>query len=864
MRKPEVDLIKGIPPAIAIEQKTNTRNPRSTVGTSTEVYDYLRLLYARIGKTISPLSGREVKKDQVGDVVRATEDYPEGTRFLVCIRIQPRVDRKVEELLEVYRKAGYSRVALGEEVLRIEELPEQVELPLLLVIDRLATGKEEEMRSRLADSVETAFMEGEGECVLRFYIEGKVEERIFSKRFEEDGCRFEEPSEWMFNFNSGWGACPECQGLGEAKGVSEKLVIPDTNLSLYEGAVACWQGEAGKKWKRKFIGLSETYGFPIHRRYCDLNEKERYLLWEGEGELQGINDYFKFVEENRRMLEYRVIASYYHGKRVCPSCKGTRLKKEALLVQVGGKHIGELTALALSDLKTFFEKLELSVHEEQIACRLLSEIKSRLQFLVEVGLEYLTLNRLSNTLSGGESQRIQLAKSLGSSLVGSLYILDEPSIGLHARDTGRLLGILRQLQENGNSVLIVEHDEDIIRSADYIIDIGPEAGRQGGHLVGVFDKALNLVRGDGAFRSHTVSYLRGEEEIKIPARRRWNNYIEVVGARKNNLKSIDVRFPLGVMIVVSGVSGSGKSTLVEDIFYKGVEQLKGDKSLLGIEAGGIQGDLHLIQGIEFVSQRAAGRNIRSNPATYTGAYDYIRQLYSQQALSQQMGYRASSFSFNKEGGRCEECKGEGEIEVEMQFMADIRMECEACKGKRFRKEILEVVYQETNIYEVLEMSVDEAIGFFSQTKGTEEEKIVHALAPLHDVGLGYLQLGQNSSSLSGGEIQRLKLASHLNAETTRHKIFVFDEPTTGLHFHDIKTLLATFNALVSQGHTLVIVEHNLDVIKCADYLIDLGPEGGAAGGQLLVAGTPEEVAAHPVSYTGKYLREKLSMPRRDA
>jgi excinuclease ABC subunit A len=864
MRKPDADMIRGIPPAIAIEQKINTRNPRSTVGTSTEVYDYLRLLYARIGKTISPVSGKEVKKEQVSDVIRATEEYPEGTRFLVCIRIEAETDQEMSGLLDTYRQAGYSRVLLGDEVLRIEEMPEKFNRPLLLVIDRLETGAGEEKVNRLADSVEAAFTEGKGECVLRFYVGEKIETRTFSKRFEEDGICFEEPSERMFNFNSGWGACPECEGLGAVTGISEELVIPDTNLSLYEGAVTCWQEEGGTGWgyKQSFIKLSEKYGFPIHRRYCDLNEKERRLLWEGNEEVKGINAYFGYVEEHQRKLEYRIISSRYRGKKVCPTCSGTRLKKEALLVQVGGKHTGELTGLALTEVQSFFEQLELSEYEEQVARRLLSEIKSRLQFLVEVGLGYLTLNRPSSTLSGGESQRIQLAKSLGSSLVGSLYILDEPSIGLHARDTSRLLRALRRLQENGNSVLIVEHDEEIIRAADYIVDIGSEAGQEGGYLVGVFDKELNPVQGQDGLRSHTLSYLRGETEeaIEVPERRRWNNYIEVSGARKNNLKNIDVRFPLGVMTVVTGVSGSGKSTLVEEIFYKGVKQLKGDAALSRIEADEIGGDLQLIQGIEFVSQQAPGRSTRSNPVTYIGTYDHIRHLFSQQPLSQQMGYRSALFSFNNEGGRCEVCKGEGIIEVEMQFMADIRMECEACKGKRFRKEILEVMYRGASIYDVLQMTVDEAIAFFSKTEGAEEDKIVRSLTPLHNVGLGYLRLGQNSSSLSGGESQRLKLASFLGTEHASRKIFVFDEPTTGLHFHDIKTLLKAFHALIAQGgHSIVVVEHNMDVIKCADYVIDLGPDGGDQGGHLLAAGTPEEIAAHPLSVTGKYLRDKLSI-----
>jgi excinuclease ABC subunit A len=863
MRKPEADLIQGIPPAIAIEQKINTRNPRSTVGTSTEIYDYLRLLYARIGKTLSPISGREVKKNQVSDVILATGEYEEGTRFLVCIPIRIHDGQEVSEVLDIYRKVGYSRVLVRDEVLRIEELPEGYSEPLLLVIDRLETSKEEAAWNRLADSVETAFMEGEGECVLRFYVGGKMEERTFSRRFEADGLCFDEPSESMFNFNSGFGACPECEGLGVVTGLSEELIIPDTHLSLYEGAVACWRGEKGWSHQQLFIQTSEKYGFPIHRRYCELSEAERSLLWEGNEEVEGINAYFRLVDKNQRRLDYRIIASHYRGKKVCPSCGGVRLKKEALQVQVGGKHIGELTDLPLWEVQRFFEGLKFTEYEVQVAHRLLSEIKSRLQFLVDVGLGYLTLHRPSNTLSGGESQRIQLAKSLGSSLVGSLYILDEPSIGLHARDTHRLLRALRRLQENGNSVLVVEHDEEIIRAADYIIDIGPGAGQEGGYLVGVFDKELNLLQGDGSCHSHTLSYLRGEvaAAIKLPERRRWNNYIEVSGAYKNNLKHIDVRFPLGVMTVVTGVSGSGKSTLVEDIFYKGVKQLVGNVVQSRIEANEVGGDLHLVHGIEFVSQQSLGRSTRSNPVTYIGTYEHIRHLFASQPLAQQMGYPAALFSFNNEGGRCEECKGEGEIEVEMQFMADLRMECEVCKGKRFRKEILEVTYREVNIYEVLQMTVDEAIAFFSQTKGVEEGKIVRSLQPLQDVGLGYLRLGQTSSSLSGGESQRLKLASFLALDHTLQKIFVFDEPTTGLHFHDIKTLLKAFDALISMGgHTVVVVEHNPDVIKCADHVIDLGPEGGDGGGYLVVSGTPEEVVANPHSYTGKYLRGKFSIP----
>lgn len=857
MSKPECDYIKGIPPAIAIEQKVNTRNPRSTVGTSTEIYEYLRLLFARIGKTYSPVSGELVKKHQVSDIVNWVFSYPEGTRFAIFTPVVVPEGRTPKEQLEILQKEGYTRLFLDNKVYRIAEVLEDKHLlaqPAELLIDRLTVSSEKNLKSRLADSAETAFFEGHGVCRVRIYLPEETLLKEFSKTFEADGIKFEEPSDLMFSFNNPLGACPVCEGFGKVLGIDEHLVVPNQSLSVYEGAVVCWKGEVMGEWLKDFIRNSAKYNFPIHRPYYELTETERGLLWHGAPGLHGIDDFFKFVEENLYKIQYRVLQARYRGKTTCPACKGARLKPEALYVKVGGKNIAEIVRMSVAEVKTFFEQLQLDEKDSAIATRLLTEIRNRIQFLLDVGLGYLTLDRLSSSLSGGESQRINLATSLGSSLVGSLYILDEPSIGLHSRDTDLLVHVLRQLQALGNTVVVVEHDEEIIRAADYIIDIGPGAGRLGGTVV--YQGDLSHLNPES--NSYTVRYLTGKDRIEVPAYRRpWNNYIEIKGARKNNLKGIDVKFPLNVMTVVTGVSGSGKSSLVRDIFYESMRRYVDNSAQQVVDSAGLFGDMNLIQCVEYVDQNTIGKSSRSNPVTYVGAYDEIRKLFGSLPLSKQMGYSAAYFSFNKEGGRCEECKGEGKITVEMQFMADITLVCDACHGKRFKLDVLEVEYQGKNISDVLDMTVNQAIEFFSQRQEGQEKKIIKKLKPLQDVGLGYIKLGQTSSTLSGGENQRVKLAYYLGQEKQVPTLFIFDEPTTGLHFHDIKTLLEAFQALIRKGHTVVIIEHNMDVIKCADYIVDLGPEGGDAGGFLVCAGTPEEVAQCPGSYTGKYLREKL-------
>lgn len=862
MSKPEADYIKGIPPAIAIEQKVSVRNPRSTVGSSTEVYDYMRLLFARVGKTISPVSGEEVKKHQVSDVVKAIMHYPEGVRFAIYAPVVLPAGRTMKEHAEILQKEGYSRLEIAGKVYRIQEalaaddlLNEAPEIELL--VDRLVISNEKLFQSRLGDSIETAFFEGRDACRVRIYLENETVVLDFSKKFEADGMKFEEPSEMMFNFNNPVGACPVCEGFGKTIGIDEDRVIPNQSLSVYEGAVAAWRGDVMKEWQREFINKSALHDFPIHRAYADLTSTEKDLLWHGAKGLHGIDDFFKFVEENIYKIQYRVLQARYRGKTTCSACKGTRLKPEALYVKVGGKNISELVSLPVTDLKAFFDALHLDETDTLVAKRILTEINSRIRFLVDVGLGYLALDRLSATLSGGESQRINIATSLGSSLVGSLYILDEPSIGLHSRDTQLLINVLRELQQIGNTVVVVEHDEDIIRAADYIIDIGPLAGRLGGEVVYQGDVA-GLQKNS---ESITVKYLTGEYEIELPlVRRKWNNYIEIKGARKNNLKNIDVRFPLNVMTVVTGVSGSGKSTLVRDVFYESIKRTLDNAVITAVDCTSISGDSHLIDAVEFVDQNSIGKSSRSNPVTYIGAYDEIRKLFGDQQLSKQMGYTPAYFSFNKEEGRCDECKGEGVIRVEMQFMADISLECDVCHGKRFKSEILEVEYRGANIFDILEMTVDQAISFFKESDGSLEKKIVKRLEPLNDVGLGYIKLGQSSSTLSGGENQRVKLAYYLSQEKQRPTLFIFDEPTTGLHFHDIKTLLKAFNALIGKGHTVVIIEHNMEVIKSADYLIDLGPEGGNKGGNVVCTGTPETIAECPNSYTGQYLKEKLHVP----
>lgn len=866
MSKPECDFIKGIPPAIAIEQKVNTRNPRSTVGTSTEIYDYLRLLYARIGHTISPISGETVKKHQVSDIDKYLHSFPEGTKYMILAPVAPDLQDGYSAIkLQEIQKKGYTRLFMTDsstpvrvqDALNIATTEKKLSSPLEIIIDRLEVSDSPNSYSRMASSVDAAFAEGNGVCHLLVYP-GKDKTGIykeFSNRFEADGIKFEEPNEMMFNFNNPVGACPKCEGFGKILGIDEHLVIPNQSLSVYEGAVVCWNGVVMSQWLKEFIRDSAPYNFPIHRPYYELTDKEKDLLWHGAKGVYGIDSFFKFLEENQYKIQYRVMAARYRGKTICPVCRGSRLKKEALYVKINDKSIADVVRMTITEAKSFFDNLPLSESEKTISKRLLAEIRNRLQFLVNVGLSYLTLDRLSSTLSGGESQRINLATSLGSSLVGSLYILDEPSIGLHSRDTDLLIHVLRDLQQLGNTVIVVEHDEEIIRAADYIIDIGPKAGRLGGKVVFQGNLSDLPQKSD----SYTVRYLTREEKIDVPSYRRpWNSYIEVKGARKNNLKNIDVKFPLHVMTVVSGVSGSGKSSLVRDIFYEGVKRYLDNADRLNVDCQSIAGDLNMIKAIEYVDQNSIGKSSRSNPVTYVGAYDEIRKLFGEQQLSQQLGFTPLYFSFNKEGGRCEECKGEGKITVEMQFMADITLVCDACHGKRFKPEILDVEYKGANIYDVLEMTVNQAIEFFGQEEKDINKKIVKKLKPLQDVGLGYIKLGQASSTLSGGENQRVKLAYYLGQEKQAPTLFVFDEPTTGLHFHDIKTLMNAFNALIAKGHTVVIIEHNMDVIKCADYIIDLGPEGGNMGGNLVCAGTPEEIAQCFNSYTGKFLKEKLA------
>ena len=853
MSKPECDFIKGIPPAIAIEQKVNSRNPRSTVGTSTEIYEYLRLLYARVGRTYSPISGQEVKKHSPEDIVNCMLSYPEGTRYTVLTQILLREGRTIEQQLEIDLKQGFNRIEVNGEMVRIDEYKPAQNDTVYLLVDRMSAASTKDAISRLTDSAETAMYEGDGMCMLRFYLpDGTTKLHIFSTKFEADGITFEEPNDQMFSFNSPIGACPVCEGFGKVIGIDEHLVVPNRSLSVYDGAVVCWRGEKMGEWKDMVIRGAEKAGLPIFTPYFELTDEQRRMLWEGTKYFEGINAFFRMLEENQYKIQYRVMLARYRGKTLCPTCHGTRLKPEAGYVRLAGRSISELVDLPITELQQFFDTLQLDKHDTEVARRILLEINSRIRFLIDVGLGYLTLNRLSNSLSGGESQRINLATSLGSSLVGSLYILDEPSIGLHSRDTDRLIRVLRELQALGNTVIVVEHDEEIIRAADYIIDIGPNAGRLGGEVVYEGDMK-DLKKGSN---SHTVRYLLGEEEIPVPAHRRpWNNYIEIKGARENNLKGVDVRFPLNVMTVVTGVSGSGKSTLVRDIFYRALKRELDECSDRPGEFVSIGGDIQNLRNIEFVDQNPIGKSSRSNPVTYIKAYDEIRKLWAEQPLARQMGYTAGFFSFNSEGGRCEECKGDGTITVEMQFMADLVLECESCHGKRFKADTLEVKFHDKNIYDVLEMTVNQAVEFFTEHG---QKKIVKKLMPLQDVGLGYIKLGQSSSTLSGGENQRVKLAYYLSQEKADPTLFIFDEPTTGLHFHDIRKLLEAFDALIRRGHTIIIIEHNMDMIKCADHIIDLGPEGGDKGGYIVATGTPEEVAACKTSYTGEFLQAKLA------
>ena len=850
LNKPECDSIKGLPPAIAIEQKVNTRNPRSTVGTSTEIYDYIRMLFGRVGHTYSPVSGVEVKKHSVEDVLATAATYPEGSRAAIVAPITLPEGRTLPQQLDIYTKEGFTRVVTPEAAFVDISDYDSTAVPDLL-IDRLALRREGDELSRLAESAETAFFEGHGRCrLLVWNADGKVDMHEFSVRFEADGITFPEPSDQMFNFNNPMGACPVCEGFGKTLDISEELVIPDESLSIFDDAVASWRGPKSKLWKNEFIHAVSASGFPVHKPYWQLSAEEKHLLWRGDGDkVKGIMDYFDWVSTQRQAIEYRMILARYRGKTTCHACGGSRLRPEASYVRVGGATVSELVRMPVDKLRQWFADLSLGERDTKIAERLLTEINKRLGFLCEVGLGYLTLDRLSNSLSGGESQRINLATSLGSSLVGSLYILDEPSIGLHSRDTERLIGVLRRLQRLGNTVVVVEHDEEIMRAADRIIGVGPAAGRLGGEIV--FQGApADLEKVE---KSYTMQYLSGRLSIPVPGvRRKWRDSIRITGATEHNLKNIDAQFPLGVMTAVTGVSGSGKSTLVRDIFFRAMARAVHDEGDAPGRFRKLEGDIKRVADITFVDQNPIGRSTRSNPATYLKAYDEIRQLMASQQAAKQLDLTPASFSFNTEGGRCEACKGEGYITIEMQFLADVTIECEQCHGKRFKQEVLEVKYNGKNISDILDLTVDEAIEFFST-----EQRIVRRLLPLQEVGLGYIKLGQSSSTLSGGENQRVKLAYFLSQDHAGPTIFIFDEPTTGLHFHDIRLLTKAFDRLIAMGHTIIVVEHNLDVIKCADWIIDMGPEGGEGGGQIVATGTPETVAANPASITGHYLAEKL-------
>ena len=863
MSKPECDYIKALPPAIAIEQKVNTRNPRSTVGTSTEIYDYLRMLFARIGKTYSPISGEVVKRQTIDDIVAAVNAYPEGTRLAVLIDVHLPEGRSLKQQLDIYMKEGYSRMEHDGGFIMIEDLlqREDTDIPsdCRLLIDRMSVSSDKDELSRLTDSVETAYFEGHDECVIMLWTDEGVKTLRFSKKFAADGMEFRVPDDLMFNFNNPYGACPTCEGFGNVLGVSEDLVIPDKTKSIYQSAVKCWSGDKMSLWKKRLIRLAPHYNFPVHTPYMELTEEQKDFLWKGAGEWEGIDGFFRMLDANSMKIQYRVMKARYRGKTVCPDCHGTRLRKDVRYVKINGKSIVDLNAMPITQLAEFFDSLQLSESEEAIARRLLLEIRSRLHFLKEVGLGYLTLNRGASTLSGGESQRINLATSLGSALVGSLYILDEPSIGLHPRDTDRLISVLKKLRDTGNTVIVVEHDEEIMRAADRIVDIGRGAGVNGGNVV--FNGPLEeLLKPGAAPESYTADYLQHRLTIHTPKLRRpWKSAVTVKGAMQNNLKNIDVKFPLGVLTAVTGVSGSGKSTLVKDILFKSLQReflLSGDEP--GINKGVKISPAGAVKDIQFVDQNPIGTSTRSNPATYLKAYDELRKLFAKCQLSAQMGYTPAYFSFNADGGRCEECLGEGKITIPMQFMADISVECPVCHGMRFKKEILDVKYHGKNIYDMLEMSVTEAIEFLKEHPSTFADNAVEKLMPLQEVGLGYIKLGQSSSTLSGGESQRVKLAYFISqANNSQPTLFIFDEPTTGLHFHDIDILLKSFERLIECGHSIIIVEHNIDMIKAADWVIDLGPEGGEEGGWLVAEGTPEQIAACERSYTGRYLRKAL-------
>lgn len=860
LEKPKVDYIKGISPAIAIEQKVTSRNPRSTVGTTTEIYDYLKLLYARIGKTYSPISGKQVKRHRVSDVVDFINDLPLSTKCLILSKIQVPKDKTLDKHLELLNQQGFSRVLINNEVKKISELDfKKIKKndTIFLLIDRIITSQaDEDFQNRLADSVQTAYNEGNGACELFIEQEDKTyQTHHFSNLFEADGITFEEPDLNFFSFNNPVGACKTCEGFGSIIGIDPDLVIPNKSLSVYENAVVCWNGETMSYYKNQLIKQAHKFDFPIHKPIAQLTKAQYNCLWEGNSYFEGINTFFKNLEKESYKIQYRVLLARYRGKTSCPECQGTRLRKDANYVKINNKGISELVLMPITEIAAFFKSLKLSEHEQNVAKRLLIEINSRLQFLLDVGLGYLSLNRVANTLSGGESQRINLATSLGSSLVGSLYILDEPSIGLHSRDTERLIKVLQSLKNQGNTVIVVEHDEDIMKAADQLIDIGPEAGSHGGELV--FQGTQKDLLKDS--KSFTAKYLTQQLNIAVPTKRRpWKEFIELKQAHTHNLKNIQVKFPLQILCCITGVSGSGKSTLVKQLLFP---QLK--KHLDGyydnVKNEQLSGSLKQIQHIEYIDQNPIGKSSRSNPVTYTKAYDEIRNLFAEQHLAKSRNYKASHFSFNVDGGRCEVCEGEGYTTVEMQFMANIELLCEACKGKRFKAETLEVLYKGKSVADVLDMTIDDAIDFFSKNKEDKTcKKIIDRLKPLQDVGLGYIQLGQSSSTLSGGEAQRIKLATFLiGGNSTTKTLFIFDEPTTGLHFHDINKLLKSFNALIDKGHSLIVIEHNMDVIKCADWIIDMGPEGGEEGGYVVVEGTPEDVVKNKRSYTGRFLKDKL-------
>lgn len=849
LNKPKVDYIKGIAPAIAIEQKVNSTNPRSTVGTTTEIYDYLKLFYARIGKTISPISEEEVKKHTVTDVVRHVQTFDEGEKLLLLAPIVIKQDRDPIKSLQLFSKQGYARIKHNGSVIRIDAAPEDIGHEFSLVIDRIITKDDEDFYNRLANAIDSAFFEGKGECVIEELAIDR--QTVFNNKFEKDGMSFLEPNVHLFSFNNPYGACPKCEGYGDVIGIDEDLVIPNTSLSVYENAIFPWRGESMGWYRDELVNSAYKFDFPIHKPWFELTERQKLMVWEGNSHFMGLNDFFGMLEEKSYKIQNRVMLSRYRGKTKCNICKGKRLRKETDYVKVDGKSISDLVELPIKKLIVFFDRISLNDHDLQIASRLLKEITTRLGFLQKVGLSYLTLNRKSNTLSGGESQRINLATSLGSSLVGSMYILDEPSIGLHPKDTENLIDVLKSLRDLGNTVIVVEHDEDIMKAADEVIDIGPEAGTHGGEVVahGTLDEVLKST-------SLTAGYLNGTIEIKVPKERRTSkSYIEIKGARENNLKNIDVAFPLNMLTVITGVSGSGKSTLVKKLLYPVILKEVGGYGQKAGQFTSVVGKYQSIKHVEFVDQNPIGRSSRSNPVTYIKAYDDIRALFASQKLSKIRGYQAKHFSFNVDGGRCEKCKGEGEITVEMQFMADVHLECDTCGGKRFKKEVLEVKFENASIDDVLNMTIDNAIAFFEKHGRT---KIVGKLNPLQAVGLGYVTLGQSSSTLSGGEAQRIKLASFLVKGTTKDKaLFIFDEPTTGLHFHDIKKLLKSFDELIARGHSVIVIEHNIELIKCADHIIDLGPEGGENGGQLLAQGTPESIIQSKSSFTANYLREKL-------